>query len=146
MSSCLVNARKSLPWVRVSFVAVLSLLSSGWTCTAIIGFSSCPGAVPVPQIASLVPEAIPASAQEVRLSVKGSDFVPQSQIMWNGNALPTTFTDSRQLQTTITPRTFASFGGQSGSAVQISVISHGSTTFFGCPNGGSSGTIFLVIN
>src|SRR5260370_42572842 len=66
--------------------------------------------------------------------------------MWNGNALQTTFTDSRQLQTTITQQTFNSFGGAAGSSVQISVRSLGSVGVLGCPNGGDSATPGLGIN
>jgi len=131
----------------MAFVAALTLLLSGWTtCTAIVDFNSCQSSVPQPQITSLSPGAVPGDAASVLLTVNGSDFVPQSQIMWNGNALQTTFTDSRQLQTTITQQTFNSFGGSAGSSVQISVRSLGSVGVLGCPNGGNSATLELVIN
>jgi IPT/TIG domain-containing protein len=147
MRACLVNPCKPFPSVRVAFVAVLTLLLSGWTtCTAIVNFSSCPGTVPQPQITSLSPDTIPGDAESVLLIVNGSGFVPQSQIMWNGSALQTTFTDSRHLQATITQQTFDSFGGSAGSAVQISVWSQGSVPVLGCPNGGNSATLVLVIN
>jgi hypothetical protein len=147
MRSCLVSPCKPFPSVRIAFVAVLTLLLSGWTtCTAIIHFDNCSGAVPQPQIVSLSPDAIPGNADSVLLIVNGSDFVPQSQILWNGNTLQTTFTDSRHLQATITQQTFDSFGGSAGSSVQISVRSLGSVPFVGCPNGGDSATLFLLIN
>ena len=146
MSSCLSNPGKPSLSVRIIFAGVLILLLSGWTCTAIIGFSSCPGTVPQPQIASFSPDTIARDSESVLLIVNGSGFVPQSQIMWNGNALPTTFTDSRRLQTTITQQTFESFGGPAGSSVQISVTSRPSTAVFGCSNGVSSATLVLVIN
>jgi len=147
MRSCLVNPCKPFPSVRIAFVAVLTLLLSGWTtCTAIVNFSSCPGTVPQPQITSLAPDTIPGNAESVPLIVNGSGFVPQSQILWNGSALQTTFTDSRHLQATITQRTFDSFGGSAGSSVQISVRSQGSAPVLGCPNGGNSATLVLVIN
>jgi hypothetical protein len=131
----------------MAFVAALTLLLSGWTtCSAIVDFNSCQSSVPQPQITSLSPGAVPGDAASVLLTVNGSDFVPQSQIMWNGNALQTTFTDSRQLQTTITQQTFNSFGGSAGSSVQISVRSLGSVGVLGCPNGGNSATLELVIN
>src|SRR5712692_1039963 len=66
--------------------------------------------------------------------------------MWNGNALPTTFIDSDHLQTPITQQTFASFGGSTGSTVQISVSSPASVAVVGCPNGGNSATLALLIN
>ena len=142
MRSRLVNPCAPFPAVRIAFVAALTLLLSGWTtCTAIIDFNSCQGTVPVPQITSLSPGSVPGDAQSVLLIVNGSGFVPQSQIMWNGNALQTTFTDSGHLQTTITQQTFDSFGGSKGNNVQISVRSQGS---FGCPSGNSA-TLVLVI-
>ena len=147
MRSCLVHPCKPFPLVRMAFVAALTLLLSGWTtCSAIVDFNSCQSSVPQPQITSLSPGAVPGDAASVLLTVNGSDFVPQSQIMWNGNALQTTFTDSRQLQTTITQQTFNSFGGAAGSSVQISVRSLGSVGVLGCPNGGNSATLELVIN
>ncbi len=147
MRSCLVHPCKPFPLVRMAFVAALTLLLSGWTtCSAIVDFNSCQSSVPQPQITSLSPGAVPGDAASVLLTVNGSDFVPQSQIMWNGNALQTTFTDSRQLQTTITQQTFNSFGGSAGSSVQISVRSLGSVGVLGCPNGGNSATLELVIN
>lgn len=146
MRPCLFNC-KPVPWVRIGFLAALSLLLSGWsTCSAIVDFQSCPGAVPPPQIISLSPDTIPGDVASVLLNVIGNDFVPQSQIMWNGNALPTTFNDSHQLQATITQQTFVLFGGSEGSSVQISVRSRGSGAIVGCPNGGDSATLLLVID
>jgi len=147
MRSCLVNPRKPFPLVRIAFIAALTLLLAGWTtCSAMVDFNSCEGSLPQPQISSLSPGAIPGDAASVLLTVNGSGFVPQSQIMWNGSALPTTFMDSSHLQTTITQQTFNSFGGSVGSSVQISVRSQGSTPVLGCPNGGNSATLALVIN
>jgi len=128
-------------------IAALTLLLSGWTtCSAIVDFNSCESSVPQPQITSLSPGAIASDTASILLMVNGSDFVPQSQIMWNGNALQTAFADSRHLQATITQQTFESFGGSAGSSVQISVRSRGSVGVLGCPNGGNSATLDLVIN
>jgi hypothetical protein len=147
MRFCFVNPYKPFPSVRIAFIAVLTLLLSGWTtCTAIVSFNSCPGAVPQPQITSLSPDTIPGNAASVQLIVNGNGFVPQSQILWNGSALQTTFTDSRHLHATTTQQTFDSFGGSAGSMVQISVRSQGSTPVLGCPNGGNSSTLLLMIN
>ncbi len=147
MRSRLVNPGKPFPSVRIALVAILTLLLSGWTtCTAIVNFSSCPGTVPRPQITSLSPDTIPGNAESVLLIVNGSGFVPQSQILWNGSVLQTTFTDSRHLQAAITQQTFDSFGGSPGSSVQISVRSQGSASVLGCPNGGNSATLVLAIN
>jgi hypothetical protein len=147
MRFCTVNPSKPLPSVRLAFIAALTLLLSGWTtCSGIFVFNGCQALVPPPQITSLSPGTIPSDAESVLLIVNGSSFVPQSQIMWNGSALETTFMDSRHLQTTITQQTFDSFNGSAGSTVQISVSSPGSVADLGCPNGGNSATLILVIN
>lgn len=147
MRPCQVDPRKPFPLVRVALIAVLTLLLSGWsTCTAMVDFNSCEGSVLQPQITSLLPGAISGDAESVVMTVNGSGFAPQSQIMWNGSALPTTFTDSSHLRTTITQQTFNSFGGSAGSSVQISVKSQGSVAVPGCPNGGNSATLDLVID
>jgi hypothetical protein len=147
MRICLVDSRDPFPLVRISSIVVLTLLLSGWTtCTAIVGFSSCPGAVPLPQISALSPESIPGNTESVFLTVNGSDFVPQSQILWNGSALQASFQDSRHLGTTITKQMLEALGGSPGSTVQVSVRSPGSGHVFGCPNGGDSAVLVLVIN
>jgi hypothetical protein len=114
--------------------------------TAIVGFNSCPGAVPQPQVTSLSPDTIPGNAESVQLIVNRDNFVPQSQILWNGSALQTTFTDSRHLRATTRQQTFDSFGGSAGNIVQVSVRSRGSTPVLGCPNRGNSSTLILVID
>jgi len=134
MRSCLVNPCKLFPLVRIAFIAVLTLLLSGWsTCNAIVNFSSCRGTVPQPLINSLSPDPMPGNTESVVLIV-------------NGSALPTTFTDSGHLRATITQQTFDSFSGSVGSSVQIAVRSQGSVPVLGCPNGGNSATLVLVIN
>jgi len=147
MRSCLFRPCKPFPLVRIAFIAVLTLLISGWsTCTAMVDFNSCEASMPQPHIASLSPGAVAGDSTSVLLIVNGSDFVPQSQIMWNGNAMSTIFTDSSHLQTTITQQTFNSFGGAAGSSVQISVRTLGSGGVSGCPIGGNSATLELVID
>jgi hypothetical protein len=146
MCSCLVKTRTPFPLVRIAILAGLTLLLSGWTtCNAIVDFNSCQASLPNPQITSLLPGSIPGDSESVQLIVTGSGFAPQSQILWNGNALPTSFKDSSHLQTTITQQTFASFGGATGGTVQISVRSQGSVGGMGCQNGGLSATLFLSI-
>jgi hypothetical protein len=146
-ASC--SSRKGLigikSWVRVGLVAVLTFALSGWTCSAIIGFNSCLGIPVAPQIVSLSPNAIPSNAASAVLIVVGNNFVPQSQILWNGNTLATRFVDSSHLAATITPQTFTQFGGSSGSNVLISVNSAVPRTVVGCPIPESSATLVLVI-
>jgi len=134
------------PWLRIALITLWTFVSSGWTCTAIVGFQSCLGVGQTPQITSLSPNAISANATSVVLIVIGNNFVPQSQILWNGNALATTFTDSQHLQAIITQQTFAQFGGSAGSSVLISVNSPVANTVVGCPVPGSSAAAVLVIN
>lgn len=141
MSSSRANSSRPFPWIRIAFVAVLALLSSGWTCS--VFFVSCQG-VGQPQITLLSPDSVSSNAESVLLSVDGSGFTPQSQIMWNSNALPTTSMDSHHLQTTITQETFKSFGGSAGSSVQIAATSKG--TLDGCPIDGNSNVMLLIIN
>lgn len=143
MYSSLAHPYKPFPLIRVALIAALTLLLSGWTCRAI--FLSCQG-VAQSQVTSLSPDAIPSNAESVLLTVDGSGFTSQSQILWNGSALQTTFLDSHRLQTMITQQTFDSFGGSAGSSVQISVRSQGSVTDLGCPIGGNSAALVLVIN
>src|SRR5271157_5575042 len=118
MRSSLVNPCKPSPSICVALVAVLTVLLSGWTCSAM--FESCQG-VSQAQITSLSPGTIPSDVGSVPLTVDGSGFTRQSQIMWNGSTLETTFLDSHHVQTTITQEIFDNFGGSAGSRVQISV-------------------------
>ena len=129
--------------IRVALIASLTLLLSGWACSAL--FISCQGVVAQPQITSLSPDSISSDAQSVLLTVDGSGFTPQSQIMWNGSTLQTTFMDSNHVQTMISQQTFDSFGGSVGSSVKISVKSQGSGAD-GCPIGGNSAVLVLHIN
>ena len=132
-------------WLRVGLIPVVTFALSGWTCSAIVGFNSCLGIPAAPQIASLSPNAISQNSASVVLIVIGSNFVPQSQILWNGNMLATTFVDSSHLEATITQQTFAQFGGSPGGKVLISVNSAVSSAVVGCPIAGSTATLVLVI-
>jgi hypothetical protein len=144
MPSSVANPRQPFPLIHIALIAILALLLSGWTCSAM--FISCQGVGEQPQIISLSPDTIPSDANSVLLTMDGSGFTPHSQIMWNGSSLQTTFLDSHRLQTTITQQTFDSFGGSAGSSVQISVRSRASVTDLECPIGGDSAALALVIN
>ncbi len=143
MRSCLLNPK--FPLLNLGLATVLILSLSGWACTAVIGFNSCLGVPPTPQITFLSPSTISANTESV-LTVNGNYFVPQSQILWNGSALQTTFIDSHELHTTITDDTFQQFGGSSGSSVLITVNSPAPSLIVGCLIGGSSLGVVLVIN
>ena len=139
-----INPRAPLVLLRLLMLVVLILVLSGWTtCSVLFHFTGCE--TTNPQIVSFSPHSMPDNTESALLTVAGSNFTPQSQIMWNGNPLPTTLIDATTLQTTITQQTFASFGGESGGTVQISVTT-GSTAMSGCPAGGGSAAVFLTIN
>jgi hypothetical protein len=144
MHSSLAHLRKLFAPIRLALIAALTLLLSGWTCSAL--FVSCQGVGSQPQIASLSPDTISSDAETVVLAVEGSGFTHQSQILWNGNALPTTVMDSHHLQTTITQQTFDSFNVSAGSSAQISVRSQGSAPDTGCPIQGNSAVLVLIIH
>ncbi len=131
--------RESCRAVRIVFIALLPLFLSGWTCTAIVSWNSCPDSV---QIISLSPHTISANAQLVVLTVNGNNFDPPSRILWNGNPLQTNFIDSHHLQTTITWQMLELLGASAGVNVLISVESH---QFEGCWNG-MPGTFILIID
>ncbi|HVN21996.1 MAG TPA: IPT/TIG domain-containing protein [Dongiaceae bacterium] len=126
---------------RVFLLLALTHLSSAWTCSGL--FFSCQTSSADPQITTVSPSSILMAADSTVLTVQGSGFVSGSQVLWNGNALKTTFVDSRHLQATVTQQTFESFGGSVGGTADISVNSPGSSTISGCSNGGSS-TIFIL--
>ena len=130
--------------IRITLIALLTMLLSGWTCS--VFFVSCQGLGAQPQVTSLSPNTIPSDAESVLLTVGGSGFTSQSLIMWNGNALQTTFIDSHHIQTLITPQIFGSFGGSAGNDVQISVRSQESVNHSGCPGDGNSASFALVIS
>jgi|SRR5208337_4114427 len=139
MCSSFVSPCRLFP--SIAFIAALTLLLSGWTCSA--WFESCEGVgQDQAQVAALSPGSIPGDANSVPLTVEGSGFTPHSQIMWNGSTLETTFLDSRHLRTTINQETFGSFGGSAGSSVQISVAGGG----FGCRSDGKSAALELAID
>jgi hypothetical protein len=144
MPSSFGTLQKPFPLIHFGLIAALILLLCGWTCSAL--FISCQGVGDQPQVTSLSPDNIPSDANSVLLTVEGSGFTPQSQIMWNGSPLRTSFLDSHRLQTMISQQTFESFGGSAGSSVEISVRSQGSVTDLGCPIGGNSAVLLLVIS
>jgi hypothetical protein len=146
MPSSLVSPRRSFPPIRIAFIAALTLLLSGWTCRAMFEWNDCQTTLPVAQITSLSPGTISSDTNSVLLTVEGSGFTPQSQIMWNGGSLETTFANSHHLQTTITQQTFESFGGSAGSSVQISIRSQGLVADSICPRTRNSPTVALVVN
>jgi hypothetical protein len=101
---------------RIGLVLGLAALLSASTCTVIGNLNGCQDATTQPQIGTLSPNPMSADIVSVVLDVEGTGFVPQSEIQWNKNPLPTTFIDSRHMQAIVTQQTFDSFGGQPGVA------------------------------
>ena len=143
MNSRLVPTSNALR--RIVFVASLVSLLPAWTCSAIVQFNNCTTLVQ-PQITAISPLSIAADASSVLVIVDGTGFVSQSEILWNGHPLQTTFVDSRHLQATITQQTFASFGGSAGSSVFISVTTLSSGSFRDCQGSLTSAEITLAID
>jgi IPT/TIG domain len=145
MRPYLVYPCKAILVLRIAFVAVVTLASCGWTCSGIISFDGCFDTTALPKIDSLFPDTVSWGLNSV-LTVNGSHFVSQSQILWNGNPVQTTYLNSHQLRMTITQETFDAFGGSPRSTVPVAVISPSSKTVVGCPDGGTSGIILLFID
>ena len=130
---------------RIALILLLTGLSTAWTCSAVVNLNGCPDATSHPQIGVLSPNPISANLVSEVLSVDGMGFGPQSEILWNKYPLPTTFIDSRHLQTTITQETYGTYGGSAGTTVLISVSSPGTGSAVGCTNGNSS-TLLLEVD
>lgn len=140
-----IDPRAPLVAGRIVSLAVLTMVLSGWTtCNAMFFFNGCQSSAP--QLVSFSPRTISSETASTVLTLSGANFTSQSQIMWNGNALPTAFINAGTLQTTITQQTFATFGGTAGTTVQISVTTLASSGMSGCPSGGSSATFVVDIN
>jgi hypothetical protein len=145
MSPALVCPHASFPLLRVAALSALTLLLSGWTtCSAL--FLSCQTSVPQPQVILLSPDDLSIDTEPVIVTVEGSDFEPQSEIMGNSNPLQTRFVDSQHLQTAITQQTLVSLGATPGSHVQISVSTPELSPLMGCPIGTNSATLVLAIH
>ena len=101
--------------VRIVSLAALTILLSGWTtCNGMFAFNSCQDSVPQPQVTSLSPDTIRGDAESTLLVVNGDGFVPQSLIMWNGNALRTVFVDLVSCRPRLRSRSSTHLEGQQG--------------------------------
>ena len=68
---------------------------------------------PDPSISSLSPVSAVAGSPAFAITVAGSDFIPASEVWWNGELRPTTFLDSTRLQASISGVDIASPGAPS---------------------------------
>jgi hypothetical protein len=60
-----------------------------------------PGENPVPTIDTLLPQAAPAGGKSFTLVVNGVNFLPSSQVQWNGEDRPTDFISESELHISI---------------------------------------------
>jgi uncharacterized protein (TIGR03437 family) len=89
---------------------------------------------PVPTAASLNPPSVVAGGGAFQLSVTGTNFVPSSQVLWNGSIRSTTYVSATQITAAISESDIASQGGAT-----ISVLNP-------TPGGGTSNTLTLTIS
>ena len=92
------------------------------------------GENPVPVLVSLQPASVSAGGSAFTLQVSGSDFIESSEVRWNGEARPTNFLSSSELQAAISSADISAAG-----SVQVNV-------FTPSPGGGLSETLSFVID
>ncbi len=129
-------------FITILIVCALSLLSG---CNA-LSIGGCINPTPVPKLASISPTTINSQTLPVTMTVTGSNFQTWSKIYWNSASLPTSFIDSRHLSVVITPEilTWVSISNGTG-LISVSTSGQIAGDVFGCPNGGSSSTITIII-
>ena len=72
---------------------------------------------PTPVITDVTPDAIPAGAAGVELTVNGVNFGADAQVLWNGTPLPTQFVDATRVTAQVDP-TRVALGQVAGVAVR----------------------------
>jgi uncharacterized repeat protein (TIGR01451 family) len=65
---------------------------------------------PPPVLSNVYPSSAPLGSSAVTLQLYGSGFNPGSVVQWNGNAIPTVFQNSTQLQATLPASDLQSLG------------------------------------
>jgi len=113
-------------------VTVVNPTPGGGTSSAASFTISAPN--PAPTVTSMSPAAAVAGALPFTLAVTGTDFVATSQVLWNNDALPTTFGSSTSLTAQVPASDLASAGTAS-----VSVVTP-------APGGGTSSTLTFTIN
>ena len=89
---------------------------------------------PMPTITSLSPSSASAGSPAFTLTVTGTQFISASQILWNGNSVPTTYVSSTSLKAQI-PASDLSSAGTANVAVQNPA-----------PGGGTSSALSFAIS
>ncbi|MCA9971042.1 MAG: beta-propeller fold lactonase family protein, partial [Anaerolineales bacterium] len=86
--------------VTSAAVQVINLTPGGGAAAA--AFAITHGAeLPIPSIASVSPQSLPAGAPSATLTVYGANFLPAVQVLWNGSAWPTTYVSGTELRFTL---------------------------------------------
>lgn len=88
---------------------------------------------PAPTLASLSPNALLAGANAFTLTVTGANFVPESQVLWNGAARTTSYVSPTEVTATISATDVAS-----ASAATVTVTNP-------TPGGGTSAALSFAI-
>jgi uncharacterized repeat protein (TIGR01451 family) len=65
---------------------------------------------PVPVLSGISPSFVQAGTGSFTLTVSGNQFTSTSQVLWNGNALPTTYSSSTQLMAQVDSSLITSIG------------------------------------
>ncbi len=89
---------------------------------------------PVPALTSLNPNSATAGTNGLTLTVNGSNFVPTSQVFWNGSSRTTSFVSATQLTATIPAGDLAAAGTATVTVANPS------------PGGGTSNGLTFTIN
>ena len=107
----------------------------------------CIGATPVPKLSSVSPSAISSQTLPASITLGGRGFTSFSIVYLNSVNLSSSTINPEHISALITPEDLSAAGVVTGT-VYISVTNEGQIAggLFGCPNGGSSETIPIVIN
>lgn len=118
--------RTLLPWLVV-VAACSSSDGSGTTTPPPVNDN------PAPSLSAVTPNLVLAGAPALTATVDGSNFVQNSTIQWNGQAVPTTFVSATQLTAQLPA---SDFGTPTTARV---------TVFTPTPGGGTSGSMSLTV-
>ena len=112
-------------------------IGCGSKSTSTAGPTPTPSPTPTPgptaNITTIAPNSATAGGLAFTLTVSGSNFLPASQVQWNGNSRTTTFVSSTQLQAHIMAADLAAAG-----KVPVTVLNP-------APGGGTSNTATFTV-
>jgi hypothetical protein len=142
LSSTQLNASANVPGQFSYNPAAGTVLSAGiqtltatFTPTDTVDYASVTSAVTLSVIPavqarlilnSLSAESVSAGTSSLALTVYGADFMPSTQILWNGSPRPTTYIDSTQVVATIAQTDLAQAAAVQVSAADTEPITRGS--------------------